>query len=108
MHSRLCSRNKRAAYGSPIDILQNGKKVGFEIIYKKSDLSIKIATMDAGFRIFHWCSDFGEVDLKYDVIELKSTGDDDVCITELYINNKKIMTGRNEDQQRRVSPKLKL
>ena len=64
--------------------------------------------MDAGFRIFHWCTDFGEVDLKFDVIDLKSTGDDDVCITELYINNKKIMTGRNEDQQRRGSSKLKL
>ena len=64
--------------------------------------------MDAGFRIFHWCTYFGEVDLKFDVIDLKSTGDDDVCITELYINNKKIMTGRNEDQQRRGSSKLKL
>ena len=32
-HSRLCSRNKRAAHGSPIDVLRNGRKVGFEIMY---------------------------------------------------------------------------
>ena len=30
---------------------------------------------------------------------MKSTGDDDVCITELYINNQKILTGPKNDRQ---------
>ena len=82
--SRHCGRNKKAAYGSEIDIFKNGDKIG---------------TIHAKFRKFVRCWPLDEIDMKYDNIQLKSTGDDNVCIAELNINNQKIMTGQNKDQQ---------
>ena len=55
--------------------------------------------MHSGFRKFKQCWSYDEIDIKYDDIQLKSTGDDDVCITELYINNQKILTGPKSDRQ---------
>ena len=55
--------------------------------------------MPAGFRKFEHCMSYDEVDLKNDNFQFISTGDDDVCITELSLNNQKIMTGRNRDRK---------
>ena len=55
--------------------------------------------MPAGFRKFEHCMSYDEVDLKNDNFQFISTGDDDVCITELSMNNQKIMIGRNRNRQ---------
>ena len=55
--------------------------------------------MPAGFRKFEHCMSYDEVDLKNDNFQFISTGDDDVCITELSMNNQKIMIGRNRDRK---------
>ena len=59
----MLNRIQNGAYGSPIDIFRNDAKV---------------ATIPAGFRKFIYCLAYDEVDLKYDVFQFKSTGDDDV------------------------------
>ena len=67
-HPKLCSRDPKGAYGSSIDVLQNGSKIG---------------TVPAGFRRHSTCLPYYSIDLRYDQFQLKSTGDDDVSIFEL-------------------------
>lgn len=77
--------DRHNAFGSPIQVLQNGNL---------------IATIPAKFRKFEHCLSFDGVDLKNDNFQFKLTGDDNVCITELSLNNQKILTGQNNDRQR--------
>ena len=62
-----------------------------------------IATIPAKFRKFEYCLSYDEIDMKNDVFQLQSTGDDDVCITELSINNQKMLFGKNRNSQSKGS-----
>ena len=79
---QMCGSNKKTAFGSPIDILHNGNVIW---------------TLPAKFRKFEKCLPYDQVDLKNDVFQFVPTGDDDVCITELYFNDQKMMFGKNQN-----------
>ena len=78
----MCGSNKKNAFGSPVDILHNGNVIW---------------TLPAKFRNFEKCLPYDQVDLKNDVFQFVPTGDDDVCITELYFNDQKMMFGKNQN-----------
>ena len=78
----FCGTNKKNAFGSPVDILHNGNVIW---------------TLPAKFRKFEKCLPYDQVDLKNDVFQFVPTGDDDVCITELYFNDQKMMFGKNQN-----------
>ena len=54
-----------------------------------------IATIPAGFTVFEHCLNMDDVDVTNDKFQLQSTGNNEVCITSLRINQNLIYAGEN-------------
>ena len=82
----LCEHPKAgpsAWKGNPVDIFQNGNKVG---------------SMPTGTKQFRFCLDYDQVDTENDIFTLAKSGDDGVCITSLSVDGNDILVGPNGAQ----------
>ena len=55
-------------------------------------------TLARGFTEFEYCSNWDEIDVESDKIQLQSTSTDGVCITSLALNGNQMLVGKLNDQ----------
>ena len=56
-----------------------------------------MTTIPSGFTDFEYCIDMDDVDIENDEFKMLASGNDGVCINSLYVNNKRILVGKNND-----------
>ena len=54
--------------------------------------------LSRGFRDFKYCVPLDEIDIKNDQFQFESSSTDGVCITNLLVNGKQMLVGKNKDQ----------
>lgn len=77
----LCQHPKAgpsAWKGDPVEIFQNGKKVG---------------QMASGTKMFRFCLPYDQVNIENDVFKIARSGDDGVCVTSLSVDGNDITLG---------------